>query len=141
MNTLPNPSSDNMQSQNDTLLRQLIMLRYIPQHPRTITARELTERVKAEGFVVSKRTVERDLLSLSEIFPIFAEEQSRPYEWSWLKDAKAFSLPGMSPLQALTLELAHEHLCEIFLLVYSPMSGISKSGSPPVLISRLFRQF
>ena len=110
MNTLPNPSSDNMQSQNDTLLRQLIMLRYIPQHPRTITARELTERVEAEGFVVSKRTVERDLLTLSEIFPLISNELSRPYGWSWSKDAEAFSLPGMSPLQALTLELAHEHL-------------------------------
>ena len=99
-----------MQSQNDTLLRQLVMLRCIPQHPRQITARELTERVKAEGFAVSKRTVERDLLSLSVTFPILSIEQSRPYGWSWLKDAEAFSLPGMSPLQALTLELAHDHL-------------------------------
>ena len=99
-----------MHSQNDTLLRQLVMLRCIPQHPRQITARELTERVKAEGFAVSKRTVERDLLSLSVTFPILSIEQSRPYGWSWLKDAEAFSLPGMSPLQALTLELAHDHL-------------------------------
>lgn len=99
-----------MQSQNDTLLRQLAMLRYIPQHPRQITARELTERVESEGFMVSKRTVERDLLSLSETFPLLSNENSRPYGWSWSKDAETFSLPGMSPLQALTLELAHDHL-------------------------------
>ena len=98
------------QKQNDTLLRQLEMLRHIPQHPHQITARLLTERVEAEGFVVSKRTVERDLLSLSEIFPLISNERSRPYGWSWSKDAKTFSLPGMSPLQALTLELAHDHL-------------------------------
>jgi len=102
-----------MQSQNDTLLRQLGMLRHIPQHPRQITARELTERVEAEGFVVSKRTVERDLLSLSEVFPLISNEKSRPYGWSWSKDADAFSLPGMSPLQALTLELAHDHLAAL----------------------------
>src|ERR1022692_4547324 len=113
MNTIPNPSSDIMQSQNDTLLRQLAMLRYIPQHPRQITARELTERVEAEGFEVSKRTVERDLLSLSEIFPLISNERSRPYGWSWSKDAEAFALPGMSPLQALTLELAHDHLANL----------------------------
>jgi predicted DNA-binding transcriptional regulator YafY len=113
MNTITNPASDIMQSQNDTLLRQLAMLRYIPQHPRQTTARELTERVEAEGFVVSKRTVERDLLTLSEIFPLLSNERSRPYGWSWSKDAEAFALPGMSPLQALTLELAHEHLAAL----------------------------
>ena len=102
-----------MQSQNDTLLRQLEMLRNIPQHPRQITARELTERVETEGFAVSKRTVERDLLSLSEIFPLISNERSRPYGWSWSKDAEAFALPGMSPLQALTLELAHDHLATL----------------------------
>jgi len=102
-----------MQSQNDTLLRQLAMLQHIPQHPRQITARELTERVETEGFVVSKRTVERDLLTLSEIFPLISNERSRPYGWSWRKDAKAFALPGMSPLQALTLELAHDHLATL----------------------------
>ncbi len=99
-----------MQSQNDTLLRQLAMIKHIPRHPRQITARELTERVEAEGFVISKRSVERDLLSLSEVFPLISNERSRPYGWSWSKDAEAFSLPGMSPLQALTFELAHDHL-------------------------------
>ena len=110
MNALPNPSSDIMQNQNDTQLRQWAMLKRIPQHPRQITARELTEHLEAEGFEVSKRTVERDLLSLSEIFPLISNERSRPYGWSWNKDAEAFALPSMSPLQALTLELAHDHL-------------------------------
>lgn len=102
-----------MQSQNDTQLRQWAMLKRIPQHPRQITARELTESLAAEGFEMSKRTVERDLLSLSEIFPLLSNERSRPYGWSWNKDAESFSLPSMSPLQALTLELAHDHLATL----------------------------
>lgn len=102
-----------MKSQNDTHLRQWAMLRRIPQHPRQITARELTERLESEGFEVSKRTVERDLLSLSEIFPLISNERARPYGWSWNKDAEAFALPTMSPLQALTLELAHDHLATL----------------------------
>lgn len=102
-----------MQSQNDTQLRQWAMLRRIPQHPRQITARELTERLESEGFEVSKRTVERDLLSLSGIFPLISNERSRPYGWSWNKDAEAFALPAMSPLQALTLALAHDHLATL----------------------------
>lgn len=102
-----------MQNQNDTQLRQWAMLKGIPQHPHKITAREITERLEAEGFEVSKRTVERDLLSLSAIFPLLANERSRPYGWSWNKDAESFSLPSMSPLQALTLELAHDHLATL----------------------------
>jgi predicted DNA-binding transcriptional regulator YafY len=108
-----NPSSDIMQSQNDTQLRQWAMLRRIPQHPRQITARELTVRLESEGFEVSKRTVERDLLSLSGIFPLISNERSRPYGWSWNKDAEAFALPAMSPLQALTLALAHDYLATL----------------------------
>jgi predicted DNA-binding transcriptional regulator YafY len=101
------------QNQNDTQLRQWAMLRHIPQHPRQITAKELTERLKSEGFEVSKRTIERDLLSLSGIFPLISNDRSRPYGWSWSKDAEAFALPTMSPLQALTLELAHDHLATL----------------------------
>lgn len=101
------------QNQNDTQLRQWAMLKRIPQHPRQITAKELTERLESEGFEVSKRTVERDLLSLSGIFPLIAKDCSRPYGWSWSKDAEAFALPTMSPLQALTLDLAREHLANL----------------------------
>ncbi len=101
------------QNQNDTQLRQWAMLKRIPQHPRLITARELTERLASEGFEVGKRTVERDLVSLSAIFPLISNDRSRRYGWSWSKDAEAFALPTMSPLQALTLELAHDHLAAL----------------------------
>ena len=76
-----------MQSQNDTLLRLLTMLRHIPVHPQQVTAKELTERLKSDRFEVSKRTVERDLLSLSEIFSLISNERSRPYGWSWSKQS------------------------------------------------------
>lgn len=98
---------------NDTQLRQWAMLRHIPQHPRQVSARELTERLRSEGFEISKRTVERDLVSSSAIFPLVSNERSIPYGWSWSKDAEAFALPTMSPLQALTLELAHDHLATL----------------------------
>lgn len=76
-----------MNSQNDTLIRLLTMLRHIPKHPQQITAKELTEKLKGALFKVSKRTVERDLLSLSEEFSLMSNERSRPYGWSWSKDA------------------------------------------------------
>jgi predicted DNA-binding transcriptional regulator YafY len=94
----------------ETLLRQWQTLRFIPRHPRRITAGELCSRLEKEGFNVVKRTVERDLQSLTLIFPLVSDERSKPYGWSWQKDAPAFDLPGLSNSEAITLLLAQEHL-------------------------------
>ncbi|MDD5295822.1 MAG: hypothetical protein PHU46_02815 [Rhodocyclaceae bacterium] len=94
----------------DTLLRQWQTLRLIPRHPARISAGDLRERLVAEGFEVGKRTVERDLLALSRLFPLVADERSKPFGWSWQKDAPAFDLPGVAPSEALTLLMAREHL-------------------------------
>lgn len=99
-----------MATQSETLSRQWLMLQWIPRHPRKITARELVERLRAEGHAVSKRTIERDLAALSEVFPLVSDERAKPFGWSWQKDAAQFSLPGMSPLQAVVLHLARTHL-------------------------------
>ncbi len=94
----------------ETLLRQWAILKNIPQYPRKITATDLMHRLEDEGFAVSKRTIERNLQTLSGIFPLQADDRSRPYGWSWQRDAGMFAVPGMSPIQALTLSLAHDHL-------------------------------
>lgn len=94
----------------DTLLRQWQMLRMIPRFPQKITAGDLHKRLLAEQFNVTKRTVERDLLSLSEMFPLVSDERDRPYGWSWNKDAPVFNLPGLSHTEALTLAMAEQHL-------------------------------
>lgn len=94
----------------DTLLRQWQMLRMIPRYPLKITARELHARLQSEQFEVTKRTVERDLLSLSELFPLVSDERDKPYGWSWAKDAPTFSLPGLSHNEALTLAMVEQHL-------------------------------
>ena len=102
-----------MNNKNDTLLRQWEILKKIPPFPKKTTATELTARLMNEGFVISKRTIERDLQSLSAIFPLYADERSRPYGWSWGKNADTFTLPAMSPVQALTLSLARDHLTSL----------------------------
>ena len=107
---LPIHSLPRMTSAKETLHRQWLMLQWIPRHPLRITARELVDRLVAEGYTVSKRTVERDLDSLSAAFPLGVDDRQKPFGWSWQREAPAFSLPGMSPLQAMVLQLAHSHL-------------------------------
>lgn len=94
----------------ETLPRQWQMLRMIPRHPHKVTARNLHEKLVAENFNITKRTVERDLLSLSEMFPLVSDERDRPYGWSWSKDAPLFNLPGLSQTEALTLAMVEQHL-------------------------------
>lgn len=94
----------------DTLRRQWQMLRIIPRHPQKITAKALHEKLLAEQFDVTKRTVERDLLALSEMFALVSDERDKPYGWSWSKDAPVFNLPGLSHNEALTLAMVEQHL-------------------------------
>ena len=97
----------------ETLLRHWQTLRLIPRHPRKITAGDLCQHLGREGFTVGKRTVERDLQALSRIFPLVSDERSKPFGWSWDKEAPAFDLPGLSTNEALTLLMAKEHLCSV----------------------------
>lgn len=105
-----NPAHQPMaQLHPDTLLRQWQMLRMIPRFPQKITASAMHKKLTDE-FSVGKRTVERDLQSLSGLFPIVSDERERPYGWSWKKDAPLFSLPGLSQTEALTLAMVEQHL-------------------------------
>lgn len=102
-----------MSTGNDTLLRQWLMLRLIPRYPRKVTATELTDFLR-ETYEVTKRTVERDLNTLSNYFPLVSDDREKPYGWSWSKEAANFDIPGMAPAEALTLMLARDHLKHIF---------------------------
>lgn len=99
-----------MPSNHETLLRQWQMLRYIPRYPAKISARELHEKLKAEDFDINKRSVERDLLSLSAVLPLSLDDRVKPYGWSWQKDAPAFDLPGLGNNEALTMIMVEQHL-------------------------------
>lgn len=93
----------------DTLVRQLIMLRRIPRHPRKITVRELGEHLDNQGYAVTQRTIQRDLLTLSgRVFGLILDDRSRPHGWCWDQAAGVIDIPGMEPQAALAFKLA-EH--------------------------------
>lgn len=89
------------------------MLRTIPRYPLKITAGELTKKLANEQFVISKLTVERDLIELSRSFPLTQDDRNKPYGWSWQKDAISFNLPGLSNHEALMLVMTEQHLTEL----------------------------
>lgn len=95
---------------NDTLTRQWAMLRLIPRTPRKVSAQDLQKNLAAQGFVTSSRTIERDLQSLSARFGLVVDDSSRPYGWSWAKDANFEFAPRLSTSQSVALLLSQVHL-------------------------------
>jgi predicted DNA-binding transcriptional regulator YafY len=99
-----------MATNQQSLLRQWHMLRMVPRAPLKISAKELCERLCAADFQVDKRTVQRDLKELSNVFPIVGDMRNKPFGWSWMRDASSFDLPGLTVPEALTLTLVEQHL-------------------------------
>lgn len=94
------------QQSTSALRRQWALVRKIPRHPLKKTAAQIASELEAEGFEVEKRTVERDLVALSEIFPaIECDDRERPYGWSWAKDSPGLHLPGMTAAEALAFQM------------------------------------
>lgn len=95
---------------HQTLLRQWDMLRLIPRYPVKIAASDIVARLKDEGYEVTKRTVERDLVTLSESFPLLSDTKSMPFGWSWQQHAAPIDVPQLTPTQALAFVLMQEYL-------------------------------
>ncbi|KPD17362.1 hypothetical protein ADM96_19565 [Burkholderia sp. ST111] len=93
---------------SDALLRQWNILRMIPRGGK-ITASEIHAKLRAAGYDVSKRTVERDLSSLSVAFAIESDERNTPYGWRWKGDMPPLDFRGLTTPEALAFHLLDEH--------------------------------
>ncbi len=98
-----------MAEAKDTLLRQLTLLRLIPEFPRYTSSQTLHEKLHERGFKVDLRTVQRDLNRISTPFSLISQEKGGRNEWSHAKDAP-LDLRDMEPATALALHLAESHL-------------------------------
>jgi len=82
---------------SDTLMRQWQMLRLVPRHPGEISTAELKQRLADEGFDTTQRTIQRDLMTLSDIYPLTCDDRSKPFGWSWMSEADVLDVPCMIP--------------------------------------------
>jgi len=95
------------------LLRQWQLLRLLPRYPQKVTASDLQKWLTVTGHKITKRSVERDLMSLSDVFPIIADEREKPYGWSWQKNAPILDVPGLTATQALAFALVQRFLAPL----------------------------
>lgn len=95
----------------DPLLRQWKILQLIPRAPNRIGTAKLKARLEelAPDYAADLRTLQRDLVRLSETFPITSDGK-RPASWYWPKESAAFDLPGMDLTAALTFRMVERFL-------------------------------
>ena len=89
--------------------RLLEILKRLPSKKPGITAGDLTNWLRQEGYDVSKRTVERDLGELTAHFPLYCNAISKPYGWYW-RVGEAPDIPGLALTDAMSLYLVEELL-------------------------------
>jgi predicted DNA-binding transcriptional regulator YafY len=98
---------------SNTAVRYLTMLRMVPRYPRSITTSELAARLEDREFSVTMRSIQRDLEKLSAYFPLQVDENTRPYGWSFDREATINVIPALDLPAALTFELARAYLTPI----------------------------
>lgn len=96
-----------------TTLRHLEMLRKIPLSPgKPITTTALHQHLMDEGFDVSKRTVERDLIKLTDIGGLYSEDTAEGYGWGCIQNHTS-KFKGIQPTEALMLILSEKLLLKV----------------------------
>jgi len=63
-----------------------------------------------EGFETTPRTLQRDLVRMSSIYPLLCDDRDKPFGWSWSKDANVHEVPGIDSDTALAFYLAKKYL-------------------------------
>lgn len=94
-----------------TFFRYLDMLSLIPTYPETITPAELVKELDKKNYKVDIRSVQRDLVKLSEktLFP-FTCDSNKPSGWFWPEDSIRLQFPVMTSNEALTFKLVDQFL-------------------------------
>lgn len=92
---------------HSTVSRQWELLRQLPSKSPGITTSEITRRLQSAGYTISKRTIERDLIDLSLMFPLQCNDASAPYGWYW-KPGVNVELQGITLTEALSLALVED---------------------------------
>ncbi|MBD3737659.1 MAG: WYL domain-containing protein [Pseudomonas balearica] len=98
-----------MSQTKDTVLRLFALLRLVPTEPHRIATTTLREKLRDKGFVVTLRSVQRDLNRLSIPFSLQCDDSETPFRWSFTRDSP-LKLEDMDTPTALALYLSERHL-------------------------------
>lgn len=90
--------------------RHIAMLKKIPKKQPGITTAELQTKLDSRGFVVTKRTIQRDLNALSSTEPLVKETIGKKNYWFYAEHSLITQFPSMDTQTALTFRLIEENI-------------------------------
>jgi predicted DNA-binding transcriptional regulator YafY len=73
-----------------------MVLSMLPKPPRCVDTATLERQLRERGHHAHRRTIQRDLVQLSAIFAITADERRKPFGWRWSTEAP-FLVPAPAP--------------------------------------------
>ena len=94
------------------LARLWEILKKLPPRGPGLTAGQITAWLKEQGYRVSKRTVERDLIGLSTSFGLVCNDKSVPYGWHWMPGRQC-EFAGIELTDAVSLVLVESTLRQL----------------------------
>ncbi len=104
-------AKQHQQKTSASLMRQWQLLQLLPSHGPGATVTKLLAALKDEFQVqVERRTIERDLETLSLVFPLDCNAKSKPFGWFL---TRKIQLPQMTLPEALLLHLAEPELASL----------------------------
>lgn len=101
---------------NDQIIRQFQILKTLPRHPRMLTIPDIQTSLANEGIKVTLRTLQRDMVTLSEVFVGIdnSKDADRSVGWFWSENAPVMNLSGLTITQALSFSLVKKYLTPLF---------------------------
>lgn len=99
----------------DTIIRHWHILRMIPRFPRRVQVSDIFSKLQEiePAFTTSRRTIERDLHTLSSVFPL-EPDGLKPQGWRWRCEVDGLDVPGMDLTTALTFRMIELHTGRMF---------------------------
>ena len=91
--------------------RGLLVLRMIPREPRSVSSGEIKTRLETEyGIKIDIRTIQHDLASISQAYPLQRCDQDNTPGYCFPKNAPVELVPGHDDYTALSWFLVEQHL-------------------------------
>lgn len=92
------------------LIRILAELKVIPVSPKWVSTKDIHNHLTSIGIEVTPRTIQRDLMELTEIFGLTFGDSPEGYKWSFAYDSPHQFIPALSQDEALSLKMVQEYL-------------------------------
>lgn len=111
---MPHPSDKPNTSRGASLETAFIIIEILRLMPRRrfTTAVHIWNTLNASGYERDMRSVQRLLDQLTDHFPIERDTRGKPYGYRWAKDVQDFRLAGLTPDEALLLQIARTHIAD-----------------------------